>query len=176
MNKLILIRMLQEEVRLNTSFASGRGFFSFPMLVLISGLISILFSDVMIEDMGYNDYLQILHISALFYGLFAGSLAFFGNEFLERIFGYFGLILGLSTTQPITQRKITLLYFCKEIIFYTLFTILPALLGAILGTFYTDISLVNLLIFGITLYISFTSHFALESHFHIIFQVFTKFP
>ena len=113
MNKLILIRMLQEEVRLNTSFASGRGFFSFPILVLISGLISILFSDVMIEDMGYNDYLQILHISAIFYGLFAGSLAFFGNEFLERIFGYFGLILGLSATQPITQRRITFLYFCK---------------------------------------------------------------
>ena len=58
MNRLILIRMLQEEVRLNTSFASGRGFFSFPILVLISGLISIVFSDVMIEDMG----LSLIHI------------------------------------------------------------------------------------------------------------------
>ncbi len=155
MNKLILFRMLQEEVRLNTSFASGKGFFSFPILVLISGFLAIIFSEVMIEDMGYSEYLQILHISAIFYGLFAGSLAFFGNEFLERIFGYFGLILGLSTTQPITQRKITLLYFCKEIIFYTLFTMFPALLGAIIGTYYCGINLINLIIFSGTLYISF---------------------
>ena len=171
MNKLILIRMLQEEVRLNTSFASGRGFFSFPILVLISGLISILFSDIMIEDMGYNDYLQILHISAIFYGLFAGSLAFFGNEFLERIFGYFGLILGLSTTQPITQRKITFLYFCKEIMFYTLFTMLPALSGAILGTFYTDINLVSLLIFSITLYISFCTGISFSYYISSFYRV-----
>ena len=171
MNRLILIRMLQEEVRLNTSFASGKGFFSFPILVLISGLISIIFSDVMIEDMGYNDFLQILHISAIFYGLFAGSLAFFGNEFLERIFGYFGLILRLSTTQPITQRKITFLYFCKEIIFYTLFTMLPALLGAILGTFYTDISLANLLIFSITLYISFCTGISFSYYISSFYRV-----
>ena len=171
MNGLILIRMLQEEVRLNTSFASGRGFFSFPVLVLITGLISILFSDVMIEDMGYNDYLQILHISAIFYGLFAGSLAFFGNEFLERIFGYFGLILGLSSTQPITQRKITFLYFCKEIIFYTLFTMIPALLGAIIGTFYTDISLANLLIFSITLYISFCTGISFSYYISSFYRV-----
>ena len=160
MNKLILFRMLQEEVRLNTSFASGKGFFSFPILVLISGFLAVMFSDVMIEDMGYNEYLQILHISAIFYGLFAGSLAFFGNEFLERIFGYFGLILGLSTTQPITQRKITFLYFCKEIIFYTLFTMVPALLGAIIGSYYSGISLSNLIIFSFTLYVSFCTGIA----------------
>ena len=105
MNKLILFRMLQEEIRLNTSFASGKGFYSFPVLVLISGLLATLFSDVMIEDMGYVDYLQILHVSAIFYGLFAGSLAFFGNEFLERIFGYFGLIIGLSTTHPNNAKE-----------------------------------------------------------------------
>ena len=109
----------------------------------------------MINDMGYRDYLEILHITAIFYGLFAGSLAFFGNEFLERIFGYFGLILGLSSTQPITQRKITFLYFSKEIIFYTLFTMIPALLGAIIGSYFTNINIINMLTFSFTLYISF---------------------
>jgi len=171
MNKLILFRMLQEEVRLNTSFASGKGFFSFPILVLISGFLAVMFSDVMIEDMGYNEYLQILHISAIFYGLFAGSLAFFGNEFLERIFGYFGLILGLSTTQPITQRKITFLYFCKEIIFYTLFTMVPALLGAIIGSYYSGISLSNLMIFSFTLYVSFCTGIAFSYYISSFYRI-----
>ena len=147
--------MLQEEIRLNTSFASGKGFYSFPLLVLITGLLAVMFTEVMINDMGYRDYLEILHITAIFYGLFAGSLAFFGNEFLERIFGYFGLILGLSSTQPITQRKITFLYFSKEIIFYTLFTMIPALLGAIIGSYFTNINIINILTFSFTLYISF---------------------
>jgi len=147
--------MLQEEIRLNTSFASGKGFYSFPLLVLITGLLAVIFTEVMINDMGYRDYLEILHITAIFYGLFAGSLAFFGNEFLERIFGYFGLILGLSSTQPITQRKITFLYFSKEIIFYTLFTMIPALLGAIIGSYFTNINIINMLTFSFTLYISF---------------------
>ena len=155
MNRLILFRMLQEEIRLNTSFASGKGFYSFPLLVLITGLLAVMFTEVMINDMGYRDYLEILHITAIFYGLFAGSLAFFGNEFLERIFGYFGLILGLSSTQPITQRKITFLYFSKEIIFYTLFTMIPALLGAIIGSYFTNINIINMLTFSFTLYISF---------------------
>ena len=118
---MILWRMLQEEIRLNTSFASGRGFYSFPILVAISGFLAIMFTEQMMADMGYFQYLEILHIGLMFYGIFAGSLAFFGNDFLERIFGYLGLIIGLPNTQPITQRKITLLYFIKEFIFYSFF-------------------------------------------------------
>jgi len=155
MIRLIIWRMLQEEIRLNTSFASGKGFYSFPILVMISGILAVTFTDEMIADMGYFEYLEILHISLMFYGVFAGSLAFFGNEFLERIFGYLGLIIGLPTTQPITQRKMTLLYFIKEFIFYTCFTLLPAFLGGLIGAYLNDIDLLSLTNFGISLAFSF---------------------
>ena len=59
MKRLILWRMLQEEIRLNTSFASGKGFYSFPILVVISGILAITFSDEMIADMGYFQYLEV---------------------------------------------------------------------------------------------------------------------
>ena len=59
MNKMILWRMLQEEIRLNTSFASGRGFYSFPILVAISGFLAIIFTEQMMADMGYFQYLEI---------------------------------------------------------------------------------------------------------------------
>ncbi len=155
MNQLILWRMLQEEIRLNTSFASGKGFYSFPVLVAISGILAVTFSDEMISDMGYFEYLEVLHIGLMFYGVFAGSLAFFGNEFLERIFGYLGLIIGLPTTQPITQRKMTLLYFIKEFIFYSFFTLIPAFLGGLVGAYLMEISILNLTKFGISLMFSF---------------------
>jgi len=155
MNRLIIWKMLQEEIRLNTSFASGKGFYSFPILVAISGILAVTFSDEMMTDMGYLEYLEVLHFGLIFYGVFAGSLAFFGNEFLERIFGYLGLIIGLPTTQPITQRKITLLYFIKEFIFYSSFTLLPAFLGGLIGASLNDISLINLTKFGISLSFSF---------------------
>jgi len=59
MNGLIIWRMLQEEIRLNTSFASGKGFYSFPILVAISGILAVTFSDELIADMGYYEYLEI---------------------------------------------------------------------------------------------------------------------
>ena len=151
MNRLILWRMLQEEIRLNTSFASGKGFYSFPILVSISGFLAIAFTDEMIADMGYIEYLEVLHFGILFYGVFAGTLAFFGNEFLERIFGYLGLIIGLPTTQPITQRKITLLYFIKEFIFYSFFTLIPAFIGGLIGSYFYGIDLISLIEFSISL-------------------------
>jgi len=155
MNKLIIQKMLLEEIRLNTSFASGRGFYSFPILVIISGFLAVFFSKTMIEDMRYREFLEICHISILFYGVFTGFLAFFGNDFLERIFGYLGLIIGLTSTQPISQRKITLLYFVKEIIFYTIFTLLPALIGALIGAYSTGLEILNVTKFGLTLFFSF---------------------
>ena len=133
-----------EEIRLNTSFASGRGFYSFPILVILAGILAVSFSDAMVKDIGYLEFLETCHITILFYGIFTGFLAFFGNDFLERIFGYLGLIIGLPSTQPISQRKITMLYFIKEIIFYTIFTLLPALVGALIGAYFTGLEFLSL--------------------------------
>ena len=48
---------------------------------------------------------------------------------------------------------------------------LPALLGAIIGTFYTDISVVNLLIFSITLYISFCTGISFSYYISSFYRV-----
>jgi len=155
MNRLIIWKMLLEEVRLNTSFASGKGFYSFPILVIVSGILAIVFSEEIISDMGYKEFLELCHIAILFYGVFTGFLAFFGSDFLEKIFGHLGFILGLPSTQPIGQKRITLLYFIKEIIFYSIFTLFPALIGALIGGYFNHFRLASIVLFGLSLFFTF---------------------
>ena len=134
MNRLLLWRMLQEEVRLNSSFASRRGFWFFPLLVVSAGLLGTVLAAELIADIPYGDVLLGLHFSFLFYGLFTGGLAFFSNDFLERIFGHYALVTSLPETQPISYQRVMGIYFTKELVFYAIFTFIPLILGAILGT------------------------------------------
>jgi hypothetical protein len=76
---------------------------------------------------------DLIHIS-YGYGLFTGGLAFFGSDFLERIFGHYALVTSLPETQPLSYRRVMGIYFCKELLFYALFTFAPLTLGALLGT------------------------------------------
>ena len=105
MNRLIIWKMLLEEVRLNTSFASGKGFYSFPILVIVSGILAILFSEEIISDMGYKEVLELCHIAILFYGVFTGFLAFFGSDFLEKTSVFSSLSPWIS---PITLMVIVI--------------------------------------------------------------------
>ena len=98
--------MLQEEVRLNSSFASRRGFWFFPLLVVSAGLLSTVLAAELIADVPYRDMLLGLHFSFLFYGLFTGGLAFFSNDFLERFFGHYALVTSLPETQPISYQRV----------------------------------------------------------------------
>lgn len=163
--------MLIEEIRLNTSFTSGKGFYSFPILVVISGFLSVIFADEVMADVGYNEFLESCHIAIFFYGIFTGFLAFFGSDFLERIFGYLGLIIGLPSTQPISQKRITLLYFIKEIIFYSIFTLLPALVGALFGTYFSNFTLTNVFLFGVSLFTTFILGLSFAYFFSSLYRI-----
>ena len=134
MNRLLLWRMLQEEVRLNSSFASRRGFWLFPLLVAGAGLLATVLAAELTTGVPYRDVLVGLHFSFLFYGLFTGGLAFFGSDFLERIFGHYALVTNLPETQPLSYQRVMGIYFCKELAFYALFTFVPLIFGALLGT------------------------------------------
>ena len=152
----ILSLMIKEEVRLNTSFTNRKGFYAFPVLIALAGFFGLLTSDNIIGDTDSNEMLRGIHIGLLFYGLFAGSLAFFGNDFLERIIGSYTLIIGLSNTQPLSHRKSLSIYFAKEIVFYSFLTFIPLGIGMILGSGFTDHNPVSLLHFLFSIFLSFT--------------------
>jgi hypothetical protein len=151
----ILKLMLKEEFRLQASFFN-RSYF------LASSLAIILFTFIMGASLpsfqravALNDVLLISHWVLLFYGLSVGGFALFGDRILERRFGSISLLLGSGYTLPLRFRRLFLLFYIKDTVYYVFFTILPIILGLVLASVFVSISISSLFFLFVSLTLSF---------------------
>lgn len=154
--------MLKEEWRLNLAFASRRGLLMFPLFIFGGAVATGLSLDSLTEDVGLSTLVTAAHLSLLTYGLFIGSFTFFGKEIMERLFGNTTLLLGLPSTQPLSNRSVLLLFFWKDVAYYFLTTFGPLVTGLLLGSWLGGVPLEAVALFAVGAGASFATGLALS--------------
>jgi len=151
----ILKLMLKEEFRLQASFFNRSYFLSSSLAIILFTFIMGASLPSLKSAVAINDILLIAHWVLLFYGLSVGGFALFGDRILERRFGSISLLLGIGYTLPLRFRRLFLLFYIKDTIYYVFFTILPMILGLVLSSVFVSISIASLFFLFISLTLSF---------------------
>ena len=151
----ILKIMIKEEWRLHTSLFGNRMFAFFPVMVCIATFIASMFLPYIQTIMTTGQILQSAHYLFLFFGVTIGAFGLTGKEIMNRRFGQASLIAYSSRSLPVSERKIFLNFFIKDVIYYVMLWILPIIFGLVLATLFIPINTVSVLIICITLILSF---------------------
>ena len=125
----ILKNMVKEEWRIHSTMFGGRMFFLFPIVILIFSFVGSLFLPVYTKFLAFNQVALLAHYIFVLFGMSIGAFGLFGREIMNRRFGQASMIAYSSRTLPLSERKIFLNFFIKDIIYYFLLWILPFVIG-----------------------------------------------
>ncbi len=151
----ILRLMFKEEFRLQASFFNRSYFLASSLVLVLFTFIMGLSLPMLRRGVAVDDLVLLAHWIMLFYGLGVGGFALFGDRILERRFGSISLMLGTGYTLPIRFRRLFLLFYIKDTLYYIFFSILPMIAGLVLASVLVPISLSSLFFLFISLTLSF---------------------
>ena len=155
LNAKILWLLFKEEFRLQASFFNRSYFLTSSLVMMLFTFIIGLSYPMLRRAVAVEDILLVAHWIILFYGFGVGGFALFGDRILERRFGSISLILGSGYTLPIRFRRLFMLFYLKDTLYYLIFTILPMMLGLVLASIFVPISPSSLVVLSISLTLSF---------------------
>lgn len=155
LNAKILWLLFKEEFRLQASFFNRSYFLTSSLVMMLFTFIIGLSYPMLRRAVAVEDILLVAHWIILFYGFGVGGFALFGNRILERRFGSISLILGSGYTLPIRFRRLFMLFYLKDTLYYLIFTILPMMVGLALASIFVSISPSSLVVLSISLTLSF---------------------
>ena len=147
--------MFKEEFRLQASFFNRSYFLFLSLTIFLFTFIIGATLPMLRRAAGIDDMLLVAHWVLLFYGLSVGGFAIFKDRILERRFGSVTLLLSCGYTLPIRFRRLFLLLYIKDTIYYIFFTILPMIFGLALASVFVPISFSSLLFLFVSLTLSF---------------------
>ncbi|MBS3052040.1 MAG: hypothetical protein J4428_01555 [Candidatus Aenigmarchaeota archaeon] len=125
----ILMSMIKEEWRIHSTIFSGMKFFLFPFVIsLFVFLVSLLFS-IFSSIITFNQIALLIHYLFVLFGLSVGAFGLLGREIMNRRFEQASMIAYSSRTLPLSEKRILLNFFIKDIIYYFLLWILPVVVG-----------------------------------------------
>jgi len=137
----ILKSMIKEEWRSHSSIFGSFMFALFPVILTIFAFAGSLFLPIFQNILPVKQIALLAHYLFVLFGLSVGAFGLFGREVMNRRFGQASLIAYSSRSLPVSERKIFLNFFIKDIIYYFLLWILPFVLGF---AFASPLILINL--------------------------------
>lgn len=151
----ILKSMIKEEWRTHSSMFGNFMFAMFPVMLAVFTFIFSLFLPVFETIIPTGQIILIAHYVFVLFGMSIGAFGLLGREVMNRRFGQASLIAYSSRSLPVSERKIFLNFFVKDVIYYFLLWILPFMVGFGIAAPFISISLGSFFLFLLTLSLSF---------------------
>jgi hypothetical protein len=123
--------MLKEEWRLQRSFVGSIGAFFFPLFIFILSLILVIIFPF--KEASSSSLVDFIHLMMFLYGLSVGGIALISEQVMARRIGQVNLLLKISQLQTVSFRRVTALFFLKEVFFYQIYSIIPFGAGMVIG-------------------------------------------
>jgi len=151
----ILNKMVKEEWRMHSTMFGNLMFALFPVLLFAFAFAGSFFLPVFRTMITSGQIVLIAHYVFVLFGMSIGGFGLFGREAMNRRFGQASLIAYSSRTLPVSERKIFLNFFVKDVIYYILMWILPFMAGLGFAVPFLSIGLISYFLVFLTLTLSF---------------------
>lgn len=126
---LLLRLMLREEYRMHVSHSSRTIFIAIPIFVLTVSLMLGLTLDRLLDTMPLGQMLGLANMGFFLYGLSVGAFGFLGRTYIERSQGRQNFLVATPSVLPLSFRKAFLGMYLRDVVFYLLIIIAPAMAG-----------------------------------------------
>ena len=134
MFRKLLLAMIKEEWRMHTKTAKNQTFAYFPLLIGIGTFVFSLFIPYLLSILTTEQLFRYVHFIFVFFGVSVGAFGLFGKEIMNRRFGQISLLAYSSRALPVSEQKVFLAFFVKDIIYYLFLWILPIFSGFLLAS------------------------------------------
>jgi hypothetical protein len=151
----ILKGMMKEEWRLHSTMFGSLMFALFPVMIAVFSFAGSLFLPLFEAIMPAGKIVLLAHYVFVLFGLSVGGLGLFSREVMNRRFGQASLLAYSSRSLPVSERRIFLNFFVKDVIYYFLFWIVPFMAGLAFAMPFIHIGLDYFLLLFLTLSLSF---------------------
>lgn len=151
----ILKSMMKEEWRLHSTMFGNLMFALFPVMIAIFSFAGSLFLPLFTTILPAGKISLLAHYVFVLFGLSVGGLGLFSREVMNRRFGQASLLAYSSRSLPVSERRIFLNFFVKDVIYYFLFWIAPFMAGLAFAMPFIPIGLDYFLLLFLTLSLSF---------------------
>ncbi len=136
----ILRSMIKEEWRAHSGIFGNLMFALFPILLAAFTFACTLLLPILEKILPVEQIALLTHYGFVLFGLGVGGFGLFGREAMNRRFGQISFLAYSSRALPISERKIFLNFFVKDIIYYLLLWVTPFVLGFAVASPFLSIS------------------------------------